>query len=239
MQLRASDGAYSYKAPSGLSSGYSEVLTYVVTDSDGDSAARSYSIDVSAASAVNVMSGTSADENLTGTGGRDAIYGSAGWDTLSGGLGDDFIYGGLGQDILYGGGGADVFVWGSDTYAAAEGRNYTGMSNRDYVRDYDVSPVSGGGDVIDLRGILWGESIALNNINDYIHINTTISSDRARVSLSSRGEFSGGYVETKTSQAIDLIGGNLLNSALGLAAGATSAQIVAAMIAQGKLLVDN
>ena len=239
LQLRASDGAYSYKAPSGLSSGYSEVLTYVVTDSDGDSAARSYSIDVSATSAMNVMSATSFDENLTGTGGRDAIYGSAGWDTLSGGLGDDFIYGGVGQDRLYGGGGSDVFVWGSDTFAAAEGQRYFKMYNRDYVQDYDVSPVSGGGDVIDLRGILWGESIALNNINDYIHINTTISSDRAWVSLSSRGDFSGGYVETKTSQAIDLIGGNLLNSALGLAAGATSAQIVAAMIAQGKLLVDN
>jgi Ca2+-binding RTX toxin-like protein len=88
------------------------------------------------------------DENnvITGAGGADSLLGGAGSDTLNGGAGADTLEGGSGPDRLTGGDGADVFVFRADAVGP-------GPAVRDVIADFTV-----GSDVIDLRGILQGDS---------------------------------------------------------------------------------
>nr|WP_246842577.1 tandem-95 repeat protein [Achromobacter sp. HZ01] len=94
----------------------------------------------------------------------DAVsYGSAGDDTLAGGSGDDFLYGGVGDDVLHGGRGDDTLVGGpgSDTFKWELGdQGSTAAPAVDTVKDFSILKPAEGGDVLDLKDLLVGESDA-------------------------------------------------------------------------------
>ena len=96
-----------------------EIISYTLTDSDGqtDSAQLSiYAIDNTIAGTVNAdsITGGNLNDAIIGDEGNDNLSGGAGHDTISGGLGDDILTGGTGLDNLVGGDGADTLLGGAD-----------------------------------------------------------------------------------------------------------------------------
>jgi len=94
----------------------------------------------------------------------DAVtYGTPGDDTLSAGAGDDFLYGGAGNDVLTGGRGDDTLVGGpgSDTFRwELSDQGSIGAPALDKIKDFSILKPAEGGDVLDLKDLLVGESDA-------------------------------------------------------------------------------
>ncbi|MDF1635831.1 hypothetical protein P0086_25195, partial [Mycoplana sp. MJR14] len=95
----------------------SDQVTVRVTDDDGKSMSKTFTIKIS--DVVETINGTSKSDTLKGGvgadlikagSGSDKLYGNAGADVLKGEGGNDTLYGGKGADDLYGGSGKDVFV---------------------------------------------------------------------------------------------------------------------------------
>jgi T1SS-143 domain-containing protein len=177
-------------------------------DGDGDStAAQGLSLSFASASSI------------TGTTGADALGGGSGSNTVSGGSGDDIIYGGAGGDTLTGGAGSDVFAW----HLADQG--IAGTPATDVVTDFNNAS---GGDVLDLRDLLTGESSG--NLSNYLHFST--SGANTTISISSSGGFSGGYSSGAVDQVITLQGVDLIGGMT------TDAQVIADLLNRGKLITD-
>jgi Ca2+-binding RTX toxin-like protein len=146
-----------------------------------------------------------------------------------GGNGNDILVGGGGNDTLTGGAGADVFRWEFGDQGSA------GTPAVDTVTDFVVAA---GGDVLDLRDLLQGEAKlpdGSNNLVNYLHIEQ--SGGNTLIQISSNGGYSSGYNLGATDQTIVLQTLDL-RAALGLTGSATDAQVIAALIAQGKLITD-
>ncbi|RZS57855.1 tandem-95 repeat protein [Sphaerotilus mobilis] len=114
----------------------------------------------------------------------------------------------------------DVFAW-----TLAEAGTETAPKTWQ-VQGYDVAPASQNGDVLDLRDLLVGASN--DNIGSYLDF-SRIGGDTV---LTVNNDGQGAANLSITLQGVDL------NAALGLGADATDVQIVASMVAQGKLLAD-
>ena len=99
--------------------------------------------------------------------------------------------------MLTGGNGADVFPWELADRGAA------GTPATDVVTDFNNGA---GGDVLDLRDLLVGESAG--NLANYLHFST--SGADTTISVSSTGGFSGGYCGGAVDQVITLQGVNLV-----------------------------
>ncbi|WP_281648872.1 Ig-like domain-containing protein [Parendozoicomonas sp. Alg238-R29] len=100
-----SNGYYSYNPGSLM---IPLVLTYVLTDQDGDEdsavlTVRTIENTVSGDDTDQTFNGTSQNDAINGEGGNDIINGNAGYDNLSGGSGEDQLYGGNDDDRLAGG----------------------------------------------------------------------------------------------------------------------------------------
>jgi hypothetical protein len=114
----------------------------------------------------------------------------------------------------------DVFAW---TLAEAG----TEAAPRTWqVQGFDAAPTSQNGDVLDLRDLLVGASN--DNIGSFLDF-SRVAGDTV-LTVNSDGQ--GAANLSITLQGVDL------NAALGLGADATDVQIVANMLAQGKLLAD-
>lgn len=257
-------GEYLYAAPSTVSAGFAETIQYVVTDHDGDAQSSSLQLVVrdtavqtgnNGANTLNglaspdLLIGRGGNDTLNGNGGDDRLYGDdgsdrlyggagddrlsggAGGDTLDGGTGADRLDGGAGNDNLTGGLGADVFAWKLVDAGSA------GSPARDTVTDFDAAPVAGGGDALDLRDLLVGETQA--NLQNYLDFDTSSSPGSTVIRVSSTGGFtSGNYSASAEDQRITLEGVDL-RADLGLGASAPDAQLIAQLIEQGKLITDN
>ena len=166
----------------------------------------------------------------TGTGTDDRITGTNGANTLDGGAGNDLIIGGRGNDTLIGGMGSDVFRWG----AADHGSSATPA--QDTIMDWSTAATRDGGDVLDLRDLLVGESHGANlaagvgNLANYLHFE--YSGANTIVSISSTGLHTAGLPTSGTDLTIVLNGVDLVG------AGLSDAQIIANLLANGKLLTD-
>jgi len=214
----------------------------VATDSDRDLLGTSLldpSNDPSGISegtaAPNTLTGTAEDErlygyagadNLSGGGGNDLLRGGLGVDVLSGGAGNDIIVGGRGNDTLTGGTGNDRFIWEAGDQGAA------GAAALDVITDFNGAPISAGGDIINLAGILQGEAAIGNisgNLTNYIHI--AVAGGNTIISLSSTGGFAGGFNAALADQQIQLSGVDLVG-------GLTSqSEIIGRLLAGGNLVV--
>ena len=95
-----------------------EIITYTLTDSDGQSDSAQlniYAIDntIDGTTGADSIVGGSLNDAITGNDGDDNLSGGAGHDTISGGAGDDSLLGGDGIDTLTGGAGDDSLLGGA------------------------------------------------------------------------------------------------------------------------------
>ncbi|WP_374568230.1 Ig-like domain-containing protein [Ideonella sp.] len=167
--------------------------------------------------------GTGAD-SITGSDGRDVIHGGAGSDSINGGGAADRIEGGAGNDTLTGGLGADTFRW----ELADHGSN--GTPAIDTITDFDTRGYTSGGDRLDLRDLLVGESQAGGNLGSFISFEKVGSN--TVVHISSSGGFGGGYTASAEDQTIVLQNVDLTNGFT------TNAQIIQDLLDKGKIVTD-
>jgi len=144
------------------------------------------------------------------------------------------LYGSTGNDALGGGAGADVFAW------TLADKGSTGSPAIDTISDFNVAAPASGGDLLDLRDLLQGESNA--TLDKYLEFDTTSVSGSTVIHISSSGAFSAGAGWSagnagSEDQRIVLSGVNL-PSALGLSSTATDLQIIQELLNRGKLLTD-
>ncbi|HEX5372917.1 MAG TPA: Calx-beta domain-containing protein, partial [Aquabacterium sp.] len=257
-------GDYRYEVPATLSgSSLSEVMGFVVSDRDGDTTGESLTVTVTKATyndgtiaTVNVLTGGTTGDNLTGGTGRDEIYGNAGNDNLSGGNGDDLILGGFGNDTLSGGAGNDTLVggFGNDSMSGGAGSdvfqwsladpNANALSRAtDTISDFNTAPAASGGDVLDLRDLLSGENSTggSGNLQNFLDFSVTTSGgvSTTTIRISPTGGFAGGAYDAVDDTHRIVLQGVDIRAGLGLVSGATDNQIIAKLIQDGKLLVDN
>ncbi|ARN20287.1 hypothetical protein A4W93_10445 [Piscinibacter gummiphilus] len=237
------------------------VIGYTLTDTDNQSSSSTLTLNVIS----NNLFGTDASETITGTAANDHIQGGAGNDTLHGGAGHDILEGGLGNDILNGNDGNDILRGGegNDTLDGGNGKDIlvggkgndflTGGADSDVFRwefadqgvkgapavdtvtDFNNAAASAGGDVLDLRDLLQGETslgAATGNLTNYLHFET--SGNTTTIQISTTGGFSGGYNAGAVDQAIKLSGVDLtVGGALN-----TDQQIIQDLLNKSKLIVD-
>jgi Ca2+-binding RTX toxin-like protein len=179
---------------------------------------------VAAADGNDLVLGGTGNDSIAGGAGSDLLLGEAGNDTLSGGSQSDRLVGGAGNDTLTGGTGAgdlltDVFQWQLGDGGAA------GSPAADTITDFNASAATAGGDILDLRDLLVGESPS--NLTNYLHFST--SGDSTVVSISTNGAFAGGYASGLVNQTITLTG-------IDLVGGKTDAQIIEDLLKNGSLV---
>jgi Ca2+-binding RTX toxin-like protein len=244
------DGSYRYSAPDAVPASFVENMAYTVADADGDTTSSSVTVTVDKS---NTIIGTAASETLTGTaapdymvgrdgndvinglGGNDVLQGNAGNDTLNGGDGNDRLAGGSGNDTLTGGLGADTFEWRLADRGALGGPSSAAATPIDTITDFNAATPAAGGDILDLRDLLQGET-ASATLDRYLDFN--VSGGNTEIRISSTGAFAAGtYASGAEDQRIVLTGVDIRTS-LGLAGAATDAQIIAELINRGKLLTD-
>ncbi|MBT9540724.1 immunoglobulin-like domain-containing protein, partial [Thiobacillus sp.] len=236
-------------------------IGYVLTDSDGDtSAATTLTLNTMA----NNLFGDASNNTLSGTAGNDRIIGGDGVDTLNGGDGHDILEGGAGNDTLNGGAGIDVLRGGAgnDTLNGGDGndtlvggagndiligglgsdvfrweladRGVAGTPAADTVQDFNSASAAAGGDRLDLRDLLQGESQDAVNLTNFLHFSQ--SGADVVVQVSSNGGFTGGFNAGAADQTITLQG----QWADITASGALSSdqQIIQDLLTKGKLITD-
>lgn len=240
-----------------LASTHVDTVSYTMQDGDGDTSVAlltltpgstsSFSTSLPAGSAGDDhLTGTSLADTLSGSDGHDQLHGLAGADTLGGGNGNDLLFGGAGNDALAGGAGNDILIGGAGNDSLAGGggvdvfqwqladRGTAGSPAVDTISDFDASAVSAGGDVIDLRDLLQGETLGgdLGNLANYLHFST--SGGTTTIQISSSGAFTGGNYGSATDQTIVLQNVNLFSGGL-----TTDQQVIQDLLNKSKLVVDN
>jgi surface adhesion protein len=173
----------------------------------------------------DLLLGNSGNDSLAGGDGIDELRGGAGNDSLNGGNGADVLVGGAGNDSLTGGAGSDVFRWELADRGAA------GMPATDTVADFDNAA---GGDVLDLRDLLQGESLqggAVGNLTNYLHF--AQSGGNTVIQISASGGFSSGFNAGAIDQTIVLTGVDVTGAGT-----RTDQQIIQDLLTRGKLITD-
>nr|WP_324259575.1 retention module-containing protein [Cellvibrio fontiphilus] len=193
----------------------------------------------------NIVRGGGGDDNLSAGSGTDIIYGGSGNDVINGGSGNDRLIGGAGNDTMSGGSSGENFV---DVFAWSLGDQGTaGSPAVDTIQNFSTSAPGNngtGGDVLDLRDLLQGESVGASNsagnLADYLHFE--ISGSNTVIHISHTGGFNGdshsvgsSFTSSATTQQIVLEGVNLQS----LYSGATTdQQIITQMLNNNKLITD-
>ena len=165
-------------------------------------------------------------ETLNGGNGNNLISGGSGNDVLIAGTGNDTLSGGPGNDTMTGGTGVDVFKW----HLGDQGT--TAAPAVDTITDFNPAAVSSGGDVLDLRDLLQGESRpagtnGAGDLTNYLHFTLDAQGDTV-IHVSSAGNFAAGGSGLEDQQII-LVGVNLIGS------NTTDAQIITTLLGEGKL----
>jgi Ca2+-binding RTX toxin-like protein/Mg-chelatase subunit ChlD len=236
-------------------------VDYTLTDKDGSSSSSTLTLNVVSnniygTSASETINGTNANDHIMGGAGNDIINGGTGADILEGGLGNDTLNGGDGNDLLRGGDGNDVLNGGNgndvlvggkgnDTLTGGAGSDVfrwefgdqgaAGAPASDIVTDFNTAAKSSGGDVLDLRDLLQGETLtgsATGNLTSFLHF-AKVGGDTV-IQISSGGGFSGGFNPGAIDQTITLQGVDLTASG----SLSTDQQIIQDLLSKQKLLVD-
>jgi hypothetical protein len=176
----------------------------------------------------DVLIGNAGMDTLTGGDGADRLEGGTGNDTLDGGAGNDLLIGGAGDDLLIGGLGSDIFRW------ELADRGTPGTPAEDAVQDFNNAAVAAGGDILDLRDLLQGETNDAASLTDFLHFSQNGSD--VVVQVSSNGGFAGGFDTGAVDQTITLQGQWAdLTASGGLS---SDQQIIQDLLSKGKLVTD-
>ena len=193
----------------------------------------------------NIVNAGAGNDTISAGSGSDVLNGESGNDTINGGSGADVIIGGPGDDTLQGGdageSSVDVFVWQLGDQGLA------GLPAVDTIENFNTSAAgsnTNGGDVLDLRLLLQGESVgpanSAGNLANYLHF--AVSGGNTILHISHTGGFGadshnvgGSYTSTAETQQIILIGVNLQSTYSGAT---TDQQIITQLLNNNKLIVD-
>ncbi|MEC5388368.1 Calx-beta domain-containing protein, partial [Uliginosibacterium sp. H3] len=184
---------------------------------------------ISGGAGHDLLSGGAGNDSLSGGDGDDKLFGGAGNDTLDGGAGNDRLIGGSGNDIMTGGAGSDTFIW------SLADRGAPGSPAVDTITAFDNSTAAAGGDVLDLRDLLQGETHTgtdAGTLSNYLHFTT--SGGNTTVQISTAGGFVSGYNAGAVDQSIVLQGVDLTNSG----ALSTDTAVIQDLLSKGKLQAD-
>lgn len=206
-----SNGSYTYTVDSAHASANGLFSGQVATDD--------FSIRTTDGSAVGV-SGLAI--NVTGVGetAGSIVTGGNGDDTLQASAGMDLIVGGSGKDTLTGGLGSDTFKWALNDHGSV------GHPDVDIITDFDNGSRQAGGDALDLRDLLQGESHqghSVGNLSNYLHFEH--SGNDTLVHISTAGDDQENL--TIALQGVDLIGSF-----------SNDAQLIHDLLSRGKLVTD-
>ena len=198
-QINMDNGSYSYTGPSTLTvaGAYTETIGAQLVDKDGDVATGSLYLDVARA-----MGGT----------GNDTIVGTAG---------AEIIIGASGNDTMTGGAGADTFRW------VLGDQGTTTSPAHDTVTDFNAALPASGGDILDLRDLLVGDShIGTNagNLANYLHFTYNSGTNATTINVQSHAV---GVDQVITLQNVNLVGTNTTDQA-----------VIQDLLTKGKLITD-
>lgn len=239
------------KLSSALTLGVAPTISITATDSLGNTDTASYTdllavglLD-SGSNTANVQEGGNGVSPLTGTSSDDRLYGHAGNDTLNGGQGNDLLRGGTGNDTLLGGSGNDILSGGkgddtltggtgNDTFLWEKGDQGTVGNGRarDIITDFSKQPVAGGGDILDLRGLLQGELVvgtSAVNLTNFLYF--TKNGVDTILYISTTGAISAATPSTTADQQITFIGVDLIGTS-------SQQEVIENLLNNGNLLVD-
>ncbi len=147
--------------------------------------------------------------------------------------GADLIHGTPGADYLLGGGGADVFKW------SLGDPGQPGAPVADRIGDFNPASRSAGGDVLDLRDLLQGESLACGsgNLANFLDFDTDSLPGSTVLRVSSSGGFTQGQYNACAEDQRIVLEGVDLRSSLGLGCQASDSQIIQELLNRNKLEV--
>jgi Ca2+-binding RTX toxin-like protein len=210
---------------------YTDLLGVSLLDPSNDPAGV-----VEGTSGTNTLNGTNGDDRLYGYAGNDNLTGNQGNDLLRGGAGNDILSGGAGNDILSGGTGNDTLTGGSgnDTFLWEKGDQGTVVAPAvDTITDFSKQPVAGGGDILDLRGLLVGElakGTSIGNLANYLYF--VFDGTNTILYISTAGTLSAATPATTSDQHITFSNVDLVGSYT------TQQEIISNLLKNGNLLVD-
>lgn len=141
--------------------------------------------------------------------------------------GNHLIPGGSGNDTLFGSPGSDVFHWQFGDQGSV------GTPAIDTINNFSSLNRTQGGDVLDLRDLLQGEThtgFTEGNLTNYLHFEH--SGSDTIVHVSSAGQYVGAFDAHLDDQRIHLSNTDLLGGAT------ADTQIIRDLLAGGKLIVD-
>ncbi|MDH5340216.1 MAG: type I secretion C-terminal target domain-containing protein, partial [Rubrivivax sp.] len=259
-------GAYVYTGPAGSVSDSRDAFDFVVVDGDGDSAGSSIRVDIVnqqtqlGTAGDDILVGTEVADRIIGLGGNDTIGGGAnddmligngGNDVLHGDAGADRLFGGDGVDVLRGGDGADRLDGGAGNDALSGGndadvfswtlydKGSPGSPAVDSISDFTVAARADGGDALDLRDLLVGESNdTLDQYLDFLVVGAGLDL-RTELRISSEGGFAGGTYDAAVEDQRIVFEGLDIRAELGLAADAPDAAIIQTLLNRNDLIVDS
>ncbi len=147
--------------------------------------------------------------------------------------GADLIVGTAGADHLLGGGGADVFKWNLGDHGLP------GAPVEDRIGDFNPASRSAGGDVLDLRDLLQGESLSCGtgNLANFLDFDTASLPGSTVLRVSSSGGFTQGQYNACAEDQRIVLEGVDLRSSLGLGGQASDTQIIQELLNRNKLEV--
>ena len=192
-------------------------ITFAVklTDGDGDTALQSIRVQLDKSNVVGVVT----VEAIEGGLGNDVLQGSKDHDVLIAYDGNDMLMGLGGSDLLIGGAGSDTFVWKL---------NETGS---DTIKDFTLDAVPSGGDVLDLKDLLVGESADAGSLANFLHFGAN-EFGQTEITVDVNGAAAGGLGQTITLSSVSY-------HQLQLWAGGThDADIIGKLLTEHKLKVD-
>ena len=229
----------STEASNGNAASTSELLLFTVADAHYQSGTASADA-ITGSIGNDVLVGAGGNDTLSGGNGNDVLIGGVGNDNLVGNAGGDIIWGGTGNDTLAGGNGtlpdivSDVFVWRLGDQGSA------GSPAVDTIADFGTGSKAAGGDILDLKDLLIGESATASSLQDYLHFE--VSGSNTIVHISNTGGFSadshsvgGAYTSAAETQQIVLSGVDVTAMYSGAA---TDAAIITNLLNNNKLVTD-
>jgi hypothetical protein len=130
--------------------------------------------------------------------------------------------------------GSDLFV-----FHLADAPATMGEALVNTINGFDMAAPASGGDALDLRDLLQGENTigGTGNLDQYLAFDT--NGPDTVIKVSPNGELVDGHPASGTPTQGIVLAGVDLRSELGMDAAASTAQIIARMLDQGKLLVDH